>query len=159
LQLQAKAQRILEMGSIKSSRQWWRAGLKLLWAAYMLLTSMYCLLAFFPYTYYALIKSPAYAWMPWFAHQQAVLYWLALFCLAAAYYKTEKWLLYAALVFAPLTIAGIFITAKPFLSNLQSDASAYGWSVAALATILVVALIDVGTHRFQKGGQAQVSLT
>src|ERR1051325_11311863 len=147
------------MGSVKSSRQWWRAGLQLLWAAYMLLTSMYCLLAFFPYTYYALIKSPAYAWMPWFAHQQAVLYWLALFGLAAAYYKTEKWLLYAALVFSPLTIAGIFITAKPFLSNLQSDTTAYGWSVAALSATLVLALLDVGTHRFQKGGEAQVSLT
>jgi len=125
----------------------------------MLSTSLYCLLAFFPYTYYALIKSPAYAWMPWFAHQHAYLYWLALFSLAAAYYKTKKWTLYAVLVFAPLTIAGIFITAKPFLVNLQSDVTAYGWSVAALAAILVVAVIDVVTHRFQEHGVAQVSLT
>jgi len=145
--------------SIEPSRQWWRPGLKLLWVAYMLSTSLYCLLAFFPYTYYALIKSPAYAWMPWFAHQHAYLYWLALFSLAAAYYKTKKWTLYAVLVFAPLTIAGIFITAKPFLVNLQSDATAYGWSVAALAAILVVAVIDVVTHRFQEHGVAQVSLT
>jgi len=141
------------------SKQWWRAGLKLLWATYMLLTSFYCLLAFFPYTYYALIKSPAYAWMPWFAHQHARLYWLALFGLAAAYYKDKKWMLYVALIFAPLTVAGIFITARPFLPDLRSDMSAYAWSVAALAAILVVAVIDVVAHRFEQRGEPQVSLT
>lgn len=126
----------------------------------MLLTSVYCLLAFFPYTYYALIKSPAYVWMPWFAHQHAHLYWLALFGLAAAYYKNDrKWLQYAALVFAPLTVAGIFITARPFLPDLRSDVSAYSWSVAALAAILLPATIDVVTHRFEQRGQPQVSLT
>src|ERR1051326_3928039 len=132
------AQRILEMALIGSSRQWWRVGLKLLWAAYMLWTSFYCLLAFFPYTYYALIKSPAYAWMPWFADHQSFLFWLSLTGLAAAYYKTKRWRLYVALVFAPLTIAGIFITIKPFLANLQSDTTAYGWSVAALSATLVL---------------------
>src|SRR3954453_19210275 len=149
----------MHLSSIEPSRQWWRTGLKLFWAAYMLLTSFYCLLAFFPYTYYALIKSPAYAWMPWFADQQSFLYWLSLVGLAAAYFKTKKWRLYAVLVFAPLPIPGIFITAKPFLANLQSDAAAYGWSVAALAAILVVAVIDVVTHRFQERGEAQVALT
>jgi phosphoglycerol transferase MdoB-like AlkP superfamily enzyme len=147
----------MQMGLIKPSRQWWRAGLKLLWAAYMLLTSSYCLLAFFPYTYYALIKSPAYAWMPWFANQHAHLYWLALFGLASAYYKDKKWL-YAVLIFGPLTIAGIFVTARPFLPDLRSDASAYGWSVAALAAILLPALIDVVTHRFEEREERQVSL-
>jgi len=146
----------MQMSLIKPSEQWWRAGLKLLWAAYMLLTSSYCLLAFFPYTYYALIKSPAYAWMPWFANQHAHLYWLALFGLASAYYK-DKWL-YAMLIFGPLTFAGIFITARPFLPDLRSDASAYGWSVAALAAILVPALIDVVTHRFEERGEQQVSM-
>jgi len=147
----------MQMSLIKPSRQWWRAGLKLLWAAYMLLTSSYCLLAFFPYTYYALIKSPAYAWMPWFANQHAHLYWLALFGLASAYYKDKKWL-YAVLIFSPLTIAGIFITARPILPDLRSDASAYGWSVAALAAILLPALIDVVTHRFEERGEQQVSM-
>ncbi len=126
----------------------------------MLLTSMYCLLAFFPYTYYALIKSPAYAWMPWFAHQHAHLYWLVLFGLAAAYYKNnKKWLLYAGLVFVPLTVAGIFITARPFLPDLRSNAAAYVWSVAALAAILLPAMIDVATHRFEERGEPVVSLT
>jgi phosphoglycerol transferase MdoB-like AlkP superfamily enzyme len=148
----------MQASLIEPSRQWWRAGPKLLWASYMLLTSFYCLLAFFPYTYYALIKSPAYAWMPWFAHQHARLYWLALFGLAAAYYKDKKWMLYAALFFSPLTIAGIFITGHPFLPDLHSDTMAYAWSVTALAAILVLAVIDVSTHRFEHRGERQVSM-
>ena len=31
------------------------------------LTSIYCLLAFLPYTFFFLIKAPPYSWMPWFA--------------------------------------------------------------------------------------------
>ena len=34
--------------------------MRILWGAYLLLTSFYCLLAFLPYTYYALIKAPCY---------------------------------------------------------------------------------------------------
>src|SRR5258708_1075423 len=145
--------------SPEPSRQWWRAGLKLLWATYMLLTSMYCLLAFFPYTYYALIKSPAYDWMPWFAHQHARLYWLVLFCVVAAYYKDKKRLLYACVVFVPLAVAGVFIAVHPFLPGLKSDAGAYWWSVAALAPILLLALMDVVTRWPEGRGQERVSFT
>jgi hypothetical protein len=38
----------------------------LIWGLYLVLASIYCLLAFLPDTYFALIKAPAYAWMPWF---------------------------------------------------------------------------------------------
>jgi phosphoglycerol transferase MdoB-like AlkP superfamily enzyme len=145
--------------SVEPSRQWWRAGLKLLWAAYMLLTSLYCLLAFFPYTYYALIKSPAYDWMPWFAHQHARLYWLVLFGVAAAYYQDKKRWLYAAVVFGPLAVAGIFITARTFLPGLNSDAAAYAWSLAALLPVLLLAVIDVVTHWPEGRGRPQASLT
>jgi hypothetical protein len=149
----------MQLNSIEPSRQWWRAALKLLWAAYMLLTSFYCLLAFFPYTYYALIKSPAYEWMPWFAHQHARIYWLVLLGVAAAYYKDKKRLLYAAVIFGPLAIAGIFITARPFLPGLSSDAAAYAWSVAALLPVLLLGALDTLIHRPQGGRQPQVSLT
>ncbi|HXA83607.1 MAG TPA: sulfatase-like hydrolase/transferase [Candidatus Dormibacteraeota bacterium] len=148
-----------DSSSVEPSGQWWRAGLMLLWVAYMLLTSFYCLLAFFPYTYYALIKSPVYDWMPWFVHQHVLLYWVALFGLAAAYYKDKKWLWYAAVIIAPLAVAGIYITARPFLADLHSDAAAYWWSVAALAAILLLAVIEVVTHQSERRGEPRVSLT
>lgn len=141
--------------SVEPLKQWWRAALKLVWATYMLLTSFYCLLAFFPYTYYALIKSPVYVWMPWVANHQALLYWLALGAAAATYYQEKRWRLYASVVFAPLAAVGIFITARPFLPNLNSNAQAYWWSVAALVPVLLLGMLDVVGHRPGGSGTGQ----
>jgi hypothetical protein len=62
--------------------------------------SVYCLLAFLPYSFFFLIRAPAYAWMPWFVHHQAILYWLAAAAAVAANWRfadspksaTQDWL-------------------------------------------------------------------
>jgi hypothetical protein len=41
--------------------------LRIVSGIYFVLTSIYCLLAFLPYTFFFLIKAPPYSWMPWFA--------------------------------------------------------------------------------------------
>ncbi|HKF24164.1 MAG TPA: sulfatase-like hydrolase/transferase [Candidatus Angelobacter sp.] len=125
----------------------------------MLSTSIYCLLAFFPYTYYALIKSPAYDWMPWFAHHQALLYWLALIAVAGAYCKDMRRLRPAAFLLLPLAVAGAFVTARPFLPGLISDGEAYGWSVAALVPVLLLAAVDLVSQRSDALGQQRITLT
>ena len=127
------------------SKLWVSAFLKLIWGAYLVLTSIYCLLAFLPYTYVALIKSPAYAWMPWFAHHQAALYLLGLMAAAASVWpawKTRE----GALLFASLALAGIYLTAKPFLPTLQNNWAAYCWSLIALLPLILVAATDVRAH-------------
>ena len=48
--------------------------LRLVSGIYFVLTSIYCLLAFLPYTFFFLIKARPYAWMPWFVRHQATLY-------------------------------------------------------------------------------------
>ena len=48
------------------------------------LTSIYCLLAFLPYTFFFLIKARPYAWMPWFVRHQATLYSVAASAAVAA---------------------------------------------------------------------------
>src|SRR5437763_15281428 len=77
-------------------RIWTSSLLKLAWGAYLLLTSPYCLLAFLPYTYFALIKAPAYPWMPWFAQHHTLLYWATL--PGAAVASSRKRSQYRALV-------------------------------------------------------------
>ena len=52
---------------------WTQAFLRFAVGTYFVLTSLYCLLAYLPYTFFFLIKSPPYAWMPWFVHHQAAL--------------------------------------------------------------------------------------
>ncbi len=125
---------------------WGSAFLKSIWGAYLVLTSVYCLLAFLPYTYVALIKSPAYAWMPWFAHHQASLYWLALLALAIAVWPAD-WprakRKSGALVFAALALTGIYLLARPFLPGLQNNWSAYRWSLVALLPLLLAAVAEL----------------
>jgi hypothetical protein len=123
-------------------RKWFDAILKILFGAYFALTSVYCLLAFLPYTYYAMIKSPAYAWIPWFARHHALLFWLAWAAAAIAYCSHKKRAAYFV-CFGILACVGIFLAVRPFLAGLESNRIAYFGSVLALwMIILVVALCE-----------------
>lgn len=123
-------------------RTWIVTLLKLVWGVYFLLTSLYCLLAFLPYTYYALIKAPAYAWMPWFVHHHAFLYWVALAAVAVAYWPKGRDRTYFALL-SLFALAGAYVTLHPFMAGLRSDWTAYLWSLLALAPLMLAALVDV----------------
>ena len=125
-------------------RLWTHTGLRLLAGTYFVLTSLYCLLAYLPYTYYFLIKAPAYAWMPWFARHQAILYWIA----ALGTLATERngrvpirnrdrmfWASAAALV-----AAGIFVTFRPFLAQVDDSRSSYWWSLASLGPLVLASV-------------------
>lgn len=111
---------------------------------YFLLTSLYCLLAFLPYTYFALIKAPPYDWMPWFAHHQAMLYWILLFAVAIAEWPKKSRL--HLVLFGILTAAGIYLTAKPFMPGLQNNWAAYRWSLVALSPLALYAALDMTRH-------------
>jgi hypothetical protein len=118
-------------------RKWFEAILKIFFGAYFALTSVYCLLAFLPYTYYAMIKSPAYAWIPWFARHHALLFWLAWAAAAVAYRSRVKRADYFV-CFVTLACVGVFLSARPFLIGLESNRIAYFGSVAALWAIILV---------------------
>jgi arylsulfatase A-like enzyme len=102
---------------------------------------MYCLLAFLPYTFRAFIKAPPYAWMPWLAHHQAGLYWIAT---AAAVFpqwpkpirRNEKRL---AVPLILLAAAGVYVTLQPFLPGVESNNTAYSWSLISLLPLIVIA--------------------
>ena len=119
-------------------RGWTAAFLKLIWGTYLILTSIYCLLAFLPYTYFALIKAPAYTWMPWFAHNHKVLYWLALLAALGAH-KGRKKTRTDALLFGALTLGGIYLTWRPFMPSLQNNWAAYRWSLIFLLPLILTA--------------------
>jgi len=116
--------------------------LKLLWGTLLVLTSFYALLASLPYTYYALITAPAYAWMPWFVHHHAPLYWAALLGVALAYRRFRKSLAFM-ISFGVLGLAGFYLLLKPPLPSLQSNATAYWVAVVALWFIILVAALGI----------------
>jgi hypothetical protein len=121
-------------------RKWFEAILKILFGAYFALTSLYCLLAFLPYTYYAMIKSPAYAWIPWFARHHALLFWLAWAAAAVAYRSHKKRASYFV-CFGILACVGVLLSVRPFLVGLESNRSAYFGGVAVLWMIIFVAAL------------------
>ena len=126
-------------------RSWAATFLKLIWGIFLVLTSIYCLLAFLPYTYFALIKAPAYSWMPWFAHHHRPLYWLALLAAAAASQLGKKTRA-DALLFGALTLAGIYLAVRPFMPTLQNNWAAYWWSLMALMPLTMTAAWDLRLH-------------
>jgi len=132
-------------------KNWAVTVLKFFWGTYFILTSVYCLLAYLPYTYYALIKAPAYEWMPWFVRHHAALYWLVLAGAAVAYWpgRKSRWYL---LLFGALAMTGIYVTVRPFMAALQSDGLAYAWSLLALLPLIGLAMTDVA-HRPRASGQ------
>lgn len=124
----------------------WLATLsKAVWGIYLVLTSIYCLLAFLPYTYVALIKEPPYPWIPWFAGHHAVLYLLALAGIAATEWPSKKELSFL-LLFSLLITAGVCLLVRPFMATLQDNQTAYWWSVAALVPLILVAGVDLRKH-------------
>lgn len=123
-------------------RTWLLTIAKVCWGIYLVLTSIYCLLAFLPYTYVAVIKAPPYAWMPWFANHQALLFWLTLALLAIANWPrqhTAGYFLTAGL----LALLGIYLAGRPFLPGLQNNWASYCWSLVALAPLLLVAVYEL----------------
>jgi hypothetical protein len=127
--------------------------------AYFVLTSLYCLLAYLPYTFYFLIKAPPYAWMPWFVHHQAGLYWIAAVALVAANWPVlESWKKKDRLFLAGLGLlasAGVYLTLQPFLATLQDNRSAYAWSLVVLGPLVMFAfwrprLDNIGSQQNHK---------
>jgi len=119
-----------------------RSVLKVLWAAYFLLTSLYCLLAYLPYTYYSVVKEPPYGWVVWFVQRQAGLAWLALVAAGVAYWP---WKSRAAYRIAMLGAAAwaLLVSIHPFLASLRNDGTALAWSFASLSVVLSFALTDL----------------
>lgn len=125
-------------------RLWLNTLLRLGAGTYFVLTSLYCLLAFLPYTFYALIKAPAYAWMPWFVHHQAGLYWAAITAAVVANWRLEDSGERRSKSFLAgiglLAVAGVYVTSRPFLPGLENNSAAYGWSLIAMAPLAAISL-------------------
>ena len=122
-------------------RVWVSTILKLVWGAYWLLTALYCLLCFLPYTYYALIKAPVYDWMPWFVHHHAALFWPALLAAAVAFWPARRARWYLA-VFGVQAGAGLYISLFPFMPGLGNNVAAYVWGLIAVGQVLLVTVAE-----------------
>ena len=136
---------------------WLNTLLKIVSGTYFALTSLYCLLAFLPYTFCAFIKTPPYAWMPWLAHHQAGLYWSAI---AGALLSVSSWQACIAnkrsrIVIGLLFVGGVYISLRPFLPGLQSDNAAYYWSLTALLPLIGLSIWQRSRAEAERGADLE----
>jgi hypothetical protein len=117
--------------------------LRLVTGTYFVLSSIYCLLAFLPYTFFFLIKAPPYAWMPWFVQHQAMLYCVAAIAVVAANWRVrEAWtnqrrgFLYGTIL---LVATAIYVAYHPFLATIDDTRKAYWWSLLSLLPLIALA--------------------
>src|SRR5579863_7241278 len=140
--------------------------LKLAAGTYFVLVSLYCLLAYLPYTFCAFIKTPPYPWMPWLAHHQALLYWLSVIALVAATgperWLSERWFADRRvgghnrgrnwLGIGLLAAGGIYLTLHPFLPSLQNNNAPFVWGFISLLPLAGVCCVDlIGNRPAQRG--------
>jgi phosphoglycerol transferase MdoB-like AlkP superfamily enzyme len=112
--------------------------LKLSAAAFYVLTSLLCLLAFIPYTYLFLIKEPPYLWLISFLRYHSFLYWAAFLAQGLAYWPQRKNLFIRAAL-ATQAFIGIYVSARNFLPHIENRWPAYGMGIAVLASTLMAA--------------------
>ncbi|HEY1263979.1 MAG TPA: hypothetical protein VGF06_10665, partial [Terriglobales bacterium] len=123
------------------------------WGLFLLLSALYCLLAYLPYTFAAVIKAPPYEWVPWFVHHQVLLYWMGMGGVAFSCFPgmRRKPML---LLFAVLAAIGVYMAIRPPLPALRDDSTAFAWSALFLVLIIATAGIQLLLHEERSGPAA-----
>ena len=118
---------------------------KLCFVLFILMTSMYCLLAYIPFTYQQIIGADVVPSVTMFAKFHPYFYWVALAMIGMTmvgglHRQKTKLLTIGFLAFH--AILGAFLLVHPLLKGLQNDSSSFRWSLATLVPLLWVAVID-----------------
>ena len=118
---------------------------RLCFCAFFLVTSVYCLLAYIPFTHQWVISFALVGWLPAFVKLHPYLYWLALGPVAATlagdvrHAETRRLARGFLLVHGGL---GIWLLFRPALAGIQNDGVSFVWSLAWLFPILWLGAID-----------------
>jgi len=119
--------------------------LRLSFVAFCLVTSLYCLIAFIPFTYQQVIEFQVVGWTLVFARYHPAFYWAAFACAAWTLrddYRPGTRVLTAGVLGAGV-VAGAVLTARPLLATLGNEAAALTWAGVWLLPPGLVALVDL----------------
>ena len=112
---------------------------------FIILTSVYCVLAYIPFTYQWVIGFNLVSWLSGFVRFHPYLYWLV-FGMAAATLqpdirRQETRRLALGFLFVQ-TLTGVGLVFRPVLSGLQNDGLSFIWGLVWLFPLLWIAAID-----------------
>lgn len=115
----------------------------------ILVSSLYCLLMFIPFTYQTFHKAELLESVNILVRYHPYLYWISLLVLASSLVSELKSPDTRLLTLAFLiihAIAGIAMVVNPVLARLQNDTYSYVWSLVFPLSLIGVAIIDWRAH-------------
>lgn len=118
---------------------------RLEYAAFLLITSLYCLLTFIPFTYQQVHVGELLPWLTAFLHLHPYLYWVALVLVLPTLLtdlKAQRSETATGLFLLVAVAAGGLLLLHPLLANLGNDRMSLVWSAAALAPMAWLAGCD-----------------
>jgi len=115
-------------------------------AGFFLLSSLYALLAYIPFTYQQIHKGGLLPILNTFGRTQAEWYWAALAIACATLlpdFRRPKTRWLAILFAAAPGAAGVLLLRYPVMARMRNDVGSLIWAAAALVPLLWIAAIDV----------------
>jgi len=131
---------------------------RLAFGAFLLLTSVYCLLVSVPFSYFGFIRNPLVSWLPLFVQLHGLIYGILLGAVAITLIpdlrRTET--RRAAVGFLALNgSVFVYIWREGALAGLQPDLSGYLWSMLSLFPLVWLAALDLSAKKnllFEENG-------
>jgi hypothetical protein len=117
---------------------------RLVVAVFVLLTALYCLLAYIPFTYHQIHLGGLLAWVTAFAKYHPYLYWPAFLAAALTVpsLRQEGVRFLTAAFLCVYGAIGVWLFFKPLLVNLDNSIQSLYWCLAALTPLMWIALLD-----------------
>lgn len=124
---------------------WYALLMRALFAVFCLLTSIYCLLAYIPDTYFAFIQAPFQSWIIEFIRFHAYLFCGVLAALAVALWKeygkgTARRITLEFVGFHA-AVAG-YLLVKQSISHVSNNSLSFIWSLAFLFPVIWLGIVD-----------------
>lgn len=132
---------------------------RLIFNAFFLLSSVYCVLAFHPFTYERVVKDQIIGWVTTFVRSYPIWYFLVQAVAALTLLRdlhTPRLRRRAAIYLLAALALGVLFTAHPVMSTLRNDRSSLLWAGVMLMPIFCLAILDhaaVGSTVTFAGGQ------
>ena len=128
--------------------KWFAVVVRLAFVAFMLLTSIYCVLAYLPDTYFAFVQAPFQWWLPLFVrfhpYLYAVLFSLLTFALWTEQRRGLSRRFALEFIFFHAAVAVFFFVVRPF-ALIGNNSISYLWGLVLLAPIVWLGLTDYVT--------------
>ncbi|MGA2856627.1 MAG: sulfatase-like hydrolase/transferase [Candidatus Sulfotelmatobacter sp.] len=119
---------------------------RLAFGAFLLLTSVYCLLVWVPFSYFGFIRNPLVSWIPLFVKLHGLMYGILLCAVALTLIPDlhRKQTRRGALGFLVVNgIALVYVWRGHALASLRPDLESYIWSMLSLFPLVCLAALDL----------------